>query len=99
MLRTDSPAMIADGDHLKLVGVRSPGQFSAIACKNLTTGWVTSLKTQGCAMALLIVFLIFGIIATLFFPLFIIMPIFSGVILFFVVRSDSEMKRAYKMLT
>lgn len=98
MLTTNSPAMIADGDNLKLVGVRNPGQFSAVVCKNLTTGWVTPLKTQGCAKAMLIVFIIFGILATLLFPLFIIMPIFAGVFLFLVIRTDSQMKSAYNML-
>ncbi len=87
MLTTNYPAMIADGDHLRLVGAPTPGKFSAIVCKNLTTGWETTLKTQGCAKAFLIVFIIFGILATLLFPLFIIIPIILGVILFMVIKT------------
>ena len=101
MLSTKYPAMIADGDHLKLVGVRNPGQFSAIACKNLTTGWETPLRTQGCAKIVLSTFCIVTILPIWFFPSFgflLIMPILAGVLLFTLISSEAKMKRAYKML-
>lgn len=101
MLTTNYPAMIADGDHLKLVGIRSQGKFSAIACKNLTTGWATTLATQGCAKIMLSTFFIVPILATWLFPWFglmLFMSIFAGVFLFILIRNDTRMKRAYKML-
>ncbi len=98
ILKTKYPAMIADGDHLRLVGVRGQGQFTAIACKNMTTGWMTTFKRQGCAMSALIIFGMVGIVFTLIFPLFIFMPIFSGVVLFFIMQADSKLKTAHMMM-
>jgi hypothetical protein len=98
LLKTRYPAMIADGDHLRLAGVRGQGQFSAIACKNMTTGWMTTFKRQGCAMFALIGFGLVGIVFTLVFPLFIFMPIFSVAVLFFIMRADSRLKTAHMML-
>ncbi len=105
MLTTNYPAMIADGDHLKLVGIRNPGQFSAIACKNLTTGWTTTLKTQGCAKVMLSAVclgsVLLNIIVIWFFPSFgmtLIIPILAGVFLLMIIKSEVRMKRAYKML-
>jgi hypothetical protein len=98
LLKTRYPAMIADGDHLRLAGVRGQGQFSAIACKNMTTGWMTTFKRQGCAMFALIGFSLVGIVFTLIFPLFIFIPIFSVAVLFFIMRADSRLKTAHMML-
>jgi hypothetical protein len=98
LLKTKQPAMIADGDYLRLVGVRGQGQFTAIACKNITTGWATTFKRQGCAMTALIGFGIVGILFTLIFPLFVFMPIFSGVILFWIMKSDARIQSAHIML-
>jgi len=98
LLKTRYPAMIADGDHLRLAGVRGQGQFTAIACKNITTGWMTTFKRQGCAMFALIGFGLVGIVFTLIFPLFIFMPIFSVAVLFFIMRADSRLKTAHMML-
>lgn len=98
LLKTKYPAMIADGDHLRLAGVRGQGQFTAIACKNMTTGWTTTFKRQGCAMSMLIGFGLVGIVFTLIFPLFIFIPIFSVAVLFFIMRADSRMKTAHTML-
>jgi hypothetical protein len=98
LLKTRYPAMIADGDHLRLAGVRGQGQFTAIACKNITTGWMTTFKRQGCAMFALIGFSLVGIVFTLIFPLFIFMPIFSVAVLFFIMRADSRLKTAHMML-
>jgi hypothetical protein len=98
LLKTRYPAMIADGDHLRLAGVQGQGQFSAIACKNMTTGWMTTFKRQGCAMFALIGFSLVGIVFTLIFPLFIFIPIFSVTVLFFIMRADSRLKTAHMML-
>lgn len=98
LLKTDYPAMIADGDHLRLVGVREPGQFTAIACKNVTTGWVTTFKRQGCAMAALAGFGVVGLVFTLIFPLFVFMPIFAAVVLFLLNRAHARIKKAHTML-
>lgn len=98
LLKTTYPAMIADGDHLRLAGVRGQGQFTAIACRNMTTGWMTTFKRQGCAMSALIGFGMVGIVFTLLFPLFIFMPIFAVVVLFFMMRADSRHKTAHRMI-
>jgi len=98
LLKTKSPAMIANGDHLRLVGIRGQGQFTAIACKNITTGWMSTFRKQGCAMSALIGFGLVGIVFTLIFPLFIFMPIVSGVGLFFIMRADTQLKNAHTML-
>jgi len=99
LLKSKQPAMIADGDHVRLAGVQTQGQFTAIACKNMTTGWTTKFKRQGCAMSALIGFGLIGIVFTLIFPLFIFMPIFSAVVLFFILRADRQMKIAYNIVS
>ncbi len=105
ILTSNYPAMIADGDHLKLVGVRGQGLFSAIACKNLTTGWMTTFKTESCAKIMLSLVIIGSILVNIlviyFFPAFsitLIVPIIFGVFLFMIIRSEARMKRAYNML-
>ena len=98
LLKTKYPAMIADGDHLRLAGVRGQGQFTAIACKNVSTGWMTTFKRQGCAMSALIGFGVVGIVSTLIFPLFVFMPIFAIAVLFFIMRADFRLKTAHMML-
>ena len=98
LLKTKYPAMIADGDHLRLAGVRGQGQFTAIACRNITTGWMTTFRRQGCAMSALIGFGVVGIVFTLIFPLFIFMPIFAVAVLFFIMRADSRHKTAHMMI-
>ena len=98
LLRTKFPAMIADGDYLKLVGVRGQGQFTAIACKNITTGWETTFKRQGCAMTLLIGVGIVGVVFTLIFPPFVFMPIFAGAILLWIMKADARIRSAHIML-
>jgi hypothetical protein len=46
LLKTKAPATIADGDHLKLAGVLGQGQFTAIACKSLSTGMDKSIQNS-----------------------------------------------------
>lgn len=98
LLRTQSPAMIADGDQVRLAGVRGQGQFTAIACKNVTTGWMTECKKQGCAISALIVFGLIGIVFTIIFPLFFFMPAVVIVALVLVMRADARLKTAHMML-
>ncbi len=99
LLKTNFPAMIADGDQLRLVGVRGQGQFTAIACKNITTGWATTFQRQGCAMTALIVFGVVGFGFTLIFPLFVVMPVFSAVGIFWLWKANSRLAKAHAMLT
>jgi hypothetical protein len=98
LLKTKYPAMIGDGDHLRLAGVRGQGQFSAIACKNMTTGWMTTFERQGCAMSALLGFGAVGIVLSMIFPLFIPMPILAVAILFLIMRADSRLKTAHMMI-
>ena len=98
LLRTRYPAMIVDGDHLKLVGIRGQGQFTAIACKNITTGWTTKFKRQGCMITALTGFGLIGMLLSYFFAFFIILPLISGVIVFLMLMADSENKTAHKLL-
>ena len=58
LLKSKSPAMISNGDTVRVVGIESPGQFTGIACKNLTTNWSTQFRGQGCAKFILIFFIL-----------------------------------------
>ena len=98
LLKTHAPAMIADGDHVKLVGERGQGQFTAIACKNMSTGWVPQYSNTGCFTAILAGFTVVGVIFTLIFPLFIILPLTSGGMLFWFRKMSAKVKHAQKML-
>ncbi|MCC5844426.1 MAG: hypothetical protein JJU05_09260 [Verrucomicrobia bacterium] len=98
LLKTPSPAMIADGDHLRVAGLRGQGQFTGTACKNLTTGWMTPYKEQGCAKSVVIGFGLVGIVFTLIFPLFIFLPVFSAVVFVLITRADTRLKNAHRML-
>mgnify|MGYP000617887603 CR=1 FL=1 len=98
LLTTKSPAMIAEGDRVKLAGVRGQGEFAAIACRNLTTGWTPPCRNQGCAMAILAAFGLVGVVFTLMVPIFIFMPIFSIVLIILMIRADSRTRTAHRML-
>ena len=98
LLRSSNPAMIANGDQVKLVGVRGQGQFTAVACKNISSGWATKGRRQGCATIALVGFSIFGAALTVIFPLFIFIPIASGIFLWLVLRTDSRNQQAHAIL-
>jgi hypothetical protein len=98
ILKTAYPAMIANGDHLRLAGVRHSGCFAAAACKNITTGWMTTFKMQVCATLALVGFGLVSIALTFLFPAFILMTICCIAGLFFIVRTDSRRKTAHEML-
>lgn len=57
---------IADGDLVRISGYPTPGLLNAIACRNLTTGWMSSSKTPGCGCLLAgaLVFSAGGLIAS-----------------------------------
>lgn len=98
LLLTRMPAMIEDGDHLRVAGQSGQGQFTAIACRNLTTGWSTSPHKQGCAKSALIAFTVIGLIFTWLSFLFVFFPLVNGVILFRLIKAESRMKSAHAML-
>lgn len=98
ILRSKIPAMINNGDQLKLAGLRRQGEFSAIACKNISTGWATKFRRQGCASIALITVGFIGIIFTCIFPLFIFMPVVCLIILILIFRTDNRLKKAHQMI-
>lgn len=98
ILKSKFPAMISNGDHLRLSGIKAQGQFTAIACKNLTTGWSTSFKRQGCATTILIIFTLIGLCLTWIFPLAIIFPVMTIIFLLMIIKADSNYKRAHFLL-
>lgn len=98
LLNTHSPAMIADGDHLKVVGVRGQGQFTATACKNITTGWVTPYSDHNVVRIILIGFTVIGVIFTVIFPLFFFLPLATGGMLFAFKKMKAKLKDAHRML-
>src|SRR5690349_10430015 len=61
-LKLPSVAPIADGDQVRLAGSMQPGLFSAIACRNLTTGWISSGTGRGCTIAFAVFFACFGLV-------------------------------------
>jgi hypothetical protein len=98
ILSTICPAMIKNGDSVCVAGTRAKGQFSAIACRNLTSGWITNYHKQGCAKVMLIFFTLIGLIFTYIFPLFIFMPLFSGFFLVQLIRSSMRYKHVHEMV-
>lgn len=98
LLKTSAPAMLADGDHVKLVGMSQQGQFTAEACKNLTTGWTTTPTKLGCVITALIILTSIGILLNMIFFPAIIMALFAGTALFLILRQRRRAKRVYEML-
>lgn len=97
ILQSSVPGMMENGDNVAVAGISSNGQFTALACKNLTTGWLTPLKQQGCVFAFLICFAIIT-----FFLFFLILPPIAGIVaLYFaykVNKYDQTMKTAHEMI-
>jgi hypothetical protein len=98
LLESDTPAMIANGDRVRLAGIRSQGQFTAIACRNITTGWMTSAEEYGLNMLFFIIFGIFSIILTFEKPILFILPIFIGYYMYKNFGSVSHSKAAHDLL-
>ncbi len=97
MLRTSAPSIISDGDEVVVAGIHDNGQFSALACKNLTANWVSPLKQQGCALtALLFMAFISFLMSFMIIPIF-----FCGVCIYFAYRvkkHDKSLKLAYDLI-
>ncbi len=99
ILKSKSPAMILDGDHLKLSGIRNNGEFNAVACKNMTTGWTTTSKKQsGCASVILFLFILIGLWMAWLSPIFFIFPVFGVFMLFVNNKEVSNDKRAHDLI-
>jgi len=97
ILRTSAPSVIANGDRVVLAGAHANGQFTALACKNLTTNWVSPLKQQGCAFTALI-----GMAVISFSLFFLVLPvIFGGLCVFLaykVKKYDNTLRRAHELV-
>jgi len=98
ILMINEPAMIDDGDVLRVVGQPGQGQFTAIACKNLTTGWTSKSKGNGCAKIALMLFAAIAVGLTCFLPIFFFMPIIVCYALIRIIRADARIKKAHLLL-
>ena len=98
LLRSSFPPMINEGDYVKVVGEKSPGQFTAIACKNITTNWMTPVKCQTGAKFGLSALIIFTLLFSLFGSIFIFMPLILTYLLYRVIKHDSMFTKANKLL-
>lgn len=97
LLKTTVPSVVSNGDEVVLAGAHANGQFHALACQNLTAGWMSPLKQQGCAFAALI-----GMATVSFLMSFLILPFFfGGVCIFFackVKKHDKTLRRAHQLV-
>jgi hypothetical protein len=75
ILSATTPPMISNGDQIKVAGESKPGEFKAIACRNVTTNWSTPEvgKHNGCLIFILLATnllpLIFCYVSILFAPI------------------------------
>lgn len=60
-LRLSTPPVIFDGDRVRVAGSEKNGVFSALACRNLTTGWLSPVANIGCVFAVMVAFVIFSL--------------------------------------
>ncbi|MBT63333.1 MAG: hypothetical protein CML13_09005 [Puniceicoccaceae bacterium] len=97
LLRTATPSVISNGDQVELAGTLSNGQFHALACKNLTANWISPLRQQKVAFAVLICMAVVS-----FLSFFLVLPIiFGGVCIFFAIKlkkHDDRLKQAHQMI-
>lgn len=98
LLKSNHPPMIANGDRLRVVGMRQPGQFVAVACRNITTGWTTSFQSQGCAIAALVAVFLVGLGLAWTSILFLFFPVLAGLAAIFLIRANARLKMAQAML-
>jgi hypothetical protein len=97
ILRSSVPSMISEGDDVVVAGIQSDGQFTGLACKNQTTGWVTPLVQQGCIIAFLIVLTVISF--AFFFVIFpIVFGIIFGVFAYKAYMYDQKMKFAHDLV-
>ena len=98
LLSSASPAMIANGDQVKVVGKITPGQFTAIACKNLTTGWTTTYQQQGLVRKLLVFLIVVTTATSICFLPGLLVPAGLGYLLSKVIEHDNHRKAAHDLL-
>ena len=98
LLSSASPAMISNGDHVKVVGKIAPGQFTAIACKNLTTGWTTTYQQQGLVRKLLVFLIVVTTATSICFLPGLLVPVGLGYLLSKVIEHDNHRKAAHDLL-
>lgn len=98
LLSSNTPPMIANDDIVRIAGIDKPGQFGAIACKNLSTGWISSYNKSGCGVFVLFCMTLFTLlISFLFYPFFIMTVVFS-LILFKVLSANGTLKKAHSLV-
>ncbi|HEX7261922.1 MAG TPA: hypothetical protein VF258_08915 [Luteolibacter sp.] len=68
-LRLSTPPVIFDGDRVRVAGSVENGVFSALACRNLTTGWLSPAVNTGCVSVILVAFVIFSLIFGIVFAI------------------------------
>ena len=68
-LRLSTPPIIQDGDRVRLAGTEGNGVFTAIACRNLQTGWVSPLQNSGWIIGILVLFIATGLVFGVSFAL------------------------------
>lgn len=95
LLNTREPAMIADGDQIKVAGVVKPGQFTALACKNQTTGWISTYTTTGCGIFFIFIMILVSLVMTFFFLPFGLMAGFFTFMAYKVSSSNGRLKKAH----
>lgn len=98
LLMGKEPPMISDGDRVRVVGQCAPGQFTAIACKNISTGWATTHKAQGCAAMALIGVILLSIALCVVVPVCFFVPLLFLYLLMRLLRYDDRIKKAHLLL-
>ncbi|GAA5496976.1 hypothetical protein Rhal01_03164 [Rubritalea halochordaticola] len=98
MLKSPQPPMIQNGDQVIVAGGSQPGQFTALACRNISTGWMTQTQNQGCAIAICAVMLAFSGLFCLVMPLALPMPIFLGYLIYKMNKWSSLTRQAHSMI-
>ena len=97
LLRTITPSVISDGDEVVLAGSNLNGRFQAIACKNLTSNWISPLRQQKFVFFVLV---FFAVSTLLLF--FLIIPIFMSAACMFlahkVKQRDALHQKAHDMV-
>lgn len=95
-LRT--PAMISNGDTIRICGKGSTGEFSAIYCKNITTGWNSPMLKQGCAKSMLMIMTMGSGFLTIFFKPIFLMTAFCLILLFLISKGENQYKKAKELV-
>ncbi len=66
-LRLLTPPVIFEGDRVRVAGSAGNGVFSALACRNLTTGWLSPAENSGCVAAFMVVFVAISLVVGIAF--------------------------------